>query len=392
MLAMRLRRAIPLGRTALLNSALGVLLAGGGTWAYFMISGDAEPAQGSTVRTVAVAQGTVTATVTADGTIESANTMSADFTTGGTVTAIKVKVGDKVKKGAVLATVDATEVNESLDTAERNLDAARDALDRAEDGGDDSTVANAENQVDQAESAVAAAKRAVNGTVLKAPMAGTVVAISGAVGGSSGGSSGGGNGSSSSSSSSGFIQLADLTKLQVAAGVAEADATRLKTGQNATVAWNALTGATATGKVSAISPTASDGNTVTYPIEVLLDSIPEGVRLGQTVSLTVTVDEVADAVYVPAAAVRTAGGRTTVTVVKEGVQETRSVEIGLKGDAYTVIVSGVEVGEQVVLATVTGGTNNQQQFPGGPGGLTGGGFGGGGFGGNGGNRPAGGGR
>ncbi|WP_144123218.1 efflux RND transporter periplasmic adaptor subunit [Catellatospora sichuanensis] len=382
---MRLRRGIPLGRTTLINSALGLLLVGGGTWAYFMISGDAAPAEANTTRTVAVAQGTVTATVTADGSIESANTMSADFATGGTVTAIRVKVGDKVAKGAVLATVDATEVKESLGTAERNLDAARDALDRAEDGGDDSSIANAENQVDQAESAVAAAQRSVAGTVLKAPMAGTVVAVSGAVGGSSGGSSGGGNGATSSSSSgSGFVQLADLTKLQVTAGVAEADATRLKIGQSAKVTWNALTGATASGKVSAISPTASSGNTVTYPIEVLLDSIPEGTRLGQTVSLSVTVDEVADAVYVPAAAVRTAGGRTTVLVVKDGVQETRAVEIGLKGDAYTVIVSGVTVGEQVVLATVTSGTGNQQQFPGGGpgGGLTGGGFGG-----NTGNRP-----
>ncbi|MEU8000526.1 efflux RND transporter periplasmic adaptor subunit [Catellatospora sp. NPDC049111] len=385
---MRLRRAIPLGRTTLLNSALGLLLVGGGTWAYFMISGDAAPAGANTTRTVAVAQGTVTATVTADGSIESANLMSADFATGGTVTAIKVKVGDRVAKGAVLATVDATEVKESRQTAARNLDAARDALDRAEDSGDDSSIANAENQVDQAESALAAAQRAVDGTVLKAPMAGTVVAISGAVGGSSGGSSGGGNGSSSSSSSgSGFVQLADLTKLQVTAGVAEADATRLKVGQSAKVTWNALTGASATGMVSAISPTASSGNTVTYPIEVLLDSIPEGTRLGQTVSLSVTVDEVADAVYVPAAAVRTAGGRTTVTVVKDGVQETRAVEIGLKGDAYTVVVSGVSVGEQVVLATVTSGTGNQQQFPGGgPGGFTGGGFGG-----NTGNRPGGGG-
>ncbi len=387
MRAMRLRRGIPLGRTTLINSALGLLLVGGGTWAYFLISGDAAPAQANTTRTVAVAQGKVTATVTADGSIGSANTMSADFATGGTVTAIKVKVGDKVAKGAVLATVDATEVKESLATAERNLDAARDALDRAEDGGDDSSIANAENQVDQAASAVAAAQRTVAGTVLKAPMAGTVVAVGGAVGGSSGGSSGGGGGnnsSSSSSSGSGFVQLADLTKLQVTAGVAEADATRLKVGQSATVTWNALTGATATGKVSAISPTASSGNTVTYPIEVLLDSIPEGTRLGQTVSLSVTVDEVVDAVYVPAAAVRTAGGRTTVIVVKDGVQETRAVEIGLKGDAYTVIVSGVTVGEQVVLATVTSGTGNQPQFPGGgPGGFTGGGFGG--------NRPAGGG-
>ena len=105
MRAMRLRRGIPLGRTTLINSALGLLLVGGGTWAYFMISGDAAPAEANTTRTVAVAQGTVTATVTADGSIESANTMSADFATGGTVTAIKVKVGDRVAKGAVLATV-----------------------------------------------------------------------------------------------------------------------------------------------------------------------------------------------------------------------------------------------------------------------------------------------
>ncbi|MBV1852095.1 efflux RND transporter periplasmic adaptor subunit [Catellatospora tritici] len=370
---MRFWRAVPLGRTALLNSALVLVLVGGGVWAYFMINGDGTPAAATTVRTVAVAQGKVTATVTADGTVASANTMSADFTTAGTVTAIKVKVGDRVAKGATLATVDATEVNENLATAKRNRTAAAEALDRAEDGGDDSSIANAENQLDQADAAVKSAQRAVDGTVLKAPMAGTVVAISGAVGGSSGGSSGNG----SSSSSSGFVQLADLTKLKVSASVAEADATRLKLDQAATIAWNALSGVTATGKVTAISPTASSGNTVAYPIEVTLDSIPEGTRLGQTVSLTVTVDEVEGAVYVPAAAVKTAGGRTTVTVVTNGVQETRAVEIGLKGDSYTVVLSGLEVGEQVVLATVTSTTNNQQQFPGGgPGGFTGGGFGG----------------
>ncbi|MDI1461787.1 efflux RND transporter periplasmic adaptor subunit [Catellatospora sp. KI3] len=372
---MRFWRAVPLGRTALLNSALVLVLVGGGVWAYFMINGDGTPAAATTVRTVAVAQGKVTATVTADGTVASANTMSADFTTAGTVTAIKVKVGDRVAKGATLATVDATEVTENLATARRNRSAAAEALDRAEDGGDDSSIANAENQLDQADAAVKSAQRAVDGTVLKAPMAGTVVAISGAVGGSSGGS-GGGSGSSSGSSS-GFVQLADLTKLKVSASVAEADATRLKLDQAATVAWNALSGVTATGRVTAISPTASSGNTVAYPIEVALDSIPEGTRLGQTVSLTVTVDEVDGAVYVPAAAVKTAGGRTTVTVVANGVQETRAVQIGLKGDSYTVIVSGLEVGEQVVLATVTSTTNNQQFPGGGPGGFTGGGFGGG---------------
>jgi RND family efflux transporter MFP subunit len=211
---------------------------------------------------------------------------------------------------------------------------------------------------------VAAAQRKVDGTVLKAPMAGTVVAVNGAAGGSS-------------NVQSGFIQLADLAHLQIKASVPEADATRLKLGQTANVAWNALADARVTGKVSAISPVAATGNVVQYPITVALDTVPDGAKLGQSVKLTVTVDQVQDAIYVPAAAVRTAGNRTTVIVVKDGTQETRIVEIGLKGDSFTVIVAGLSVGEQVLLATVSG-TTNQNQFPipGGGGQFPGGGRGG----------------
>jgi macrolide-specific efflux system membrane fusion protein len=299
-----------------------------------------------------VQQGTVTATVTADGSIASANTMSADFVTAGRVTAINVKLGDVVAAGTVLATVDATEPNAELATAKKNLTAAKDALSRADSNGKSA----AQNQVDQAKSAVDAAQRKADGTVLKAPMAGTIVALNGAVGGQS--SPGGQNATS-------FIQLADLTKLQVNATVPEADATRLRNDQVCTITWNALAGATATGKVTSISPTASaSGNTVSYPIVVALDTIPNGVKLGQSVRLTVTVDRVEDAIYVPNAAVRSTGGRALVTVVANGKQEARLVQIGLKGDNFTVVTSGLSVGEQVVLATATTG-GNTNQFPGG---------------------------
>lgn len=344
-------------RTFVVNAVLGILLVAGGITAYLMLTAG-KPATATTLRTVAVARGMVTATVSADGSVESATSMTADFATPGTVTAIKVKVGDVVASGQTLATVDATDVQADLTAAKRNRTSARDALDRAEAGGNADAIASAQDQLDQAEANVAAAQRKVDGTVLKAPMAGTVVAVNGSIGGSS-------------NVQSGFVQLADLAHLQIKASVPEADATRLKVGQAATVTWNALTDARVTGRVAAISPTAAAGNNVVqYPITVSLDSAPAEARLGQSVKLTVTVDEVQDAIYVPAAAVRTAGNRTTVVVVKDGKEETRVVQIGLKGDSFTVITSGLAVGEQVVLATASGTTTNQNPFqpPGGGGG------------------------
>src|SRR4051812_6891335 len=90
--------------TVAVNAALGVALLAGAFWAYQILSGPATTqAANASVRTVPVQQGPVTKTVTADGTVASANTASASFVTGGTVTAINVHVGQLVKKGQILA-------------------------------------------------------------------------------------------------------------------------------------------------------------------------------------------------------------------------------------------------------------------------------------------------
>ncbi|XVV09355.1 efflux RND transporter periplasmic adaptor subunit [Actinoplanes sp. CA-131856] len=392
------------------NTALGVALVAGGFWAYQTLSGsDSTPAANASARTMAVQTGTVTKTVTADGTLESGSTASASFVTGGTVTSISVKVGDKVTKGQILAKVDPAAAERTLDAANADLDAAQDALDRAEDAGSDTSSAS--NEVEQAQLAVDEAEAGVTGTVLKAPMAGTVTAVNGTLGSSSsgtgssssssssagggqqggGGATGGGSSatSSSSSSSSGFVDIADLTKLQVTASFAEADATKLKEKQAAQVTWNALDNTTATAKVAAIDPSATtSNNVVTYGVTLTLDKVPSGAKAGQTVSVAVTTGSVENAVYVNSAAITTVGNRHTVTVVSNGASETRSVEIGLEGDSATQVTSGLTAGEQVQLkttSTTTGsGTGNaggggfpggggQGGFPGGGGGNFGGG-------------------
>jgi macrolide-specific efflux system membrane fusion protein len=368
------------------NAALVVALLAGVYWAYETLSGPATTqAAGASVRTVPVQQGTVTRTVTADGSVESASTASAGFVTGGTVTAIRVRVGQVVKKGQVLAKVDPADAQRGLDAAEADLDAANDAVDRAESAGSDTS--SAANEVDQARLAVDEAEAAVAGTTLKAPMAGTVTAVNGTLGSSSsgtgsassgGGSQGGDGGQEeSSSSSSGFVEIADLTRMQISAAFAEADATRLKEKQAATVTWNALSGATAAAAVAAIDPSATTANNVvTYGVTLTLDRVPTGAKVGQTVSVAVTTGSVQNATYVNAAAITTVGNRHTVTVIANGVRETRQVEIGLEGDQATQITSGVEAGEQVVItttSTTSGGTTGQFPGGGGLGGLTGGG-------------------
>jgi multidrug efflux pump subunit AcrA (membrane-fusion protein) len=376
------------------NAVLGVALVAGALWAYQTLRGpDTTQAANAAVRSVMVQRGAVTKTVTADGTVESGSTADAGFVTGGTVTAINVKVGQVVRKGQVLGKVDPAASQRGLDAAEADLDAADDSLTRARDAGSDTS--SAENSVEQARLAVDAAEAAVAGCVLKAPMAGTVTAVNGTLGSSSagsgssastssgGGSPGGSQGgsgqaattSTTGSSSSGFVELADLTRMQVTAAFAEADATKLKEKQVATVTWNALSGTTAAAEVTAIDPSATTADSVvTYGVTLTLDKVPTGAKVGQTVSVAVTTGSVADAVYVNAAALTTVGNRHTVTVVADGRQETRAVEIGLVGDQVTQVTSGLTAGEQVVLKITSATTTTG----GGPAGFPGGGFPGGG--------------
>jgi macrolide-specific efflux system membrane fusion protein len=228
-------------------------------------------------------------------------------------------------------------------------------------------------------------------------MAGTITALTGAIGSSSNtgssSSTGSANGAANQTTAGAFIVISDMAKLQVAASVPESDATRLKLKQTARVTWNALADTAVDGVVSSISPTSTtSGGVTSYPIVVSLNSVPNGAKLGQSVSVNVVVAQADGVLYVPAAAVKSAGtGRFVTVVTASGAQETRPVEVGVEGDTYIEIKSGVELGERVVIATVTAGTTGNQfpggNFPGGGGTIPGGGFqrgtgGGGGGGGN----------
>jgi macrolide-specific efflux system membrane fusion protein len=70
-----------------------------------------------------------------------------------------------------------------------------------------------------------------------------------------------------------------------------------------------------------------------------------------------------------------------VTLVANGQNEVRLVEVGVVGDTFTEVTSGLAAGEQVAIVTST--TNSTTGTNGRGGGFGGGGAGGGGFGGGG---------
>jgi membrane fusion protein, macrolide-specific efflux system len=386
--------------TPVINTGLGVLLLVCAGLGYATVKAGAGTAAGSsagtssTARVVSASQGTVTDSVSATGTVESASTAGASFVTSGTVTEIDVKVGDLVQQGQILAKVDAVAARDQVTVAKANLTSATASLTAAQSAStvDSNTVSAAQAQVTNAQKAVDSAQAALDGTVLVAPMAGTVTAVNGTVGSSAGsGSSGssstsGSSGSSGSSQStpqstaSGFIELADLAKLAVNASFAEADATKLKVGQAATIEWTAPSGGEATGEVATVAPEATTQNNVnTYPVTVSLDTVPDGARIGQTTTVRVTVGEAENAVRVPAGAVHgTATAHTVEVVTAAGSHETRTVQVGVQGSTWVEITSGLQVGEQVVVTRSTGSTGNGNSngvtSGGGPGGLTGGGL------------------
>lgn len=379
--------------TLLVNGTLAVLLLGGVGIAFSSLGGStsssAETAAtaGGAARAVSVTRSTVTASVSASGAVESARARSLGFGTNGTVKKIYVEVGGKVKKGQLLARLDDSAARESLDAAAAALDSAD----------DDTSTAALYAQYVNARNTYREAGRAVAATVIKAPFAGTVTAVNGTVGGpasggssnssgSSGGTSGGTaegtSGGSSGGGSSGFVEVADTRKLQLVGTFTESDITKLKVGQSASVTFDALPGVTATGKVTQIQPTASTSNNVVqYPVTISFVQVPSEIRLGQTATVKVVVGEAENVLVVPSTVVTTTGGRSTVTVLRDGTQTPVTVEVGVKGDTLTEITSGLAEGDQVVRPAATG-TNQQGGFPG---------FGGGGGGGGGNRAPGGGG-
>lgn len=127
-----LRRRLGLGVPAVLALALV---------AFFGVRAvAASGAETDRYATATVTRGSVAQTYTGSGSVAKVDQASATFPTSGTVTAVEVKVGDKVSAGDTLATIDDTALADAVDEAQQTLDAAEVALAGAQDAAAEATA------------------------------------------------------------------------------------------------------------------------------------------------------------------------------------------------------------------------------------------------------------
>jgi RND family efflux transporter MFP subunit len=201
------------------------------------------------------------------------------------------------------------------------------------------STAQLEAKVIQAKNNLAQAERTLAGTVITAPIDGTVLAVNGQTG-------------DMASANSTFITIGDLNELQLQATFSQNDMAHVRIGQDAKITLSADPTKTYAGSVTHIdSNGTSSGQLVKYGVMIAFDDMPSKVLIGQSGTVSVTTGSATDVLYVPSSAVRSgANGKSTVRVRQGNQTVGRTVTVGLRGDAYVEIKSGLTKGEQVVTS------------------------------------------
>lgn len=291
------------------------------------------------------------------GSVESVNDAVLSAQASGTVQFLAER-GQRVGQGAVVARIDPGMMATSVAQAEAVLEAAQaayavrqDAFERNEGLYQDSIVSAIEfenvraqrNQaranLRQAEAALAQAREQLSHTRVVSPFAGVVEERLIEVG-------------EQVSPGQQMVRVVNTSRVKVIGGVPERYAGDVTRGTSVLINLNAYGGQAMRGTVS-FAGAAIDPNSRTFPIEVELPN-PEGRLKPEMVArLFVTRQEMTDALVVPRPAILRDESGNSVFVVRQtdstAVAERRLVTLGATYAGKTVIESGLQAGDEVVV-------------------------------------------
>ncbi len=147
------------------------------------------------------------------------------------------------------------------------------------------------------------------------------------------------------------VTLLDTSVLHIDVKVDEIDIAKVRPGQEARITLDALPDVELTGRVDRIASTSTVLNgIVSYAVRIVLDSTSAPLRVGMTANASIIVDRRDNALLVPNWAVRRdrAAGKSFVTVVGADNQlQEVEVQVGLRGETQTEILSGLSEGQTV---------------------------------------------
>ena len=217
---------------------------------------------------------------------------------------------------------------------------------------------------------------AMNGTGKSGGMNGASGSNAGSTAGSFGSAAGNsastGTSSDSSSSTStssetnteltSAFSIASGNEMTLSVNVDEMDILSIKTGQKATVTFDAIEDKEYEGEITSIDKNGTTSNgTTKYPVEITLTK-EDSMMSGMNASVTITTSEVSDVLLIPAAAVTEKGNSSYVYTQKDSKSGELSgeteVQTGDTDGSNIVITSGLSEGDTVYYSMNGGGSSD----------------------------------
>jgi len=171
-----------------------------------------------------------------------------------------------------------------------------------------------------------------------------------------------------------------ITKQEIAEiSLNEIDVAKVKTGQKATITFDAVEDLTITGEVVEVDTvgTTTQG-VVTYNIKIAFDTEDKRIKPGMSLSAAIITDAKQNVLIVPNSAVKQQGSALYVKVVDENFKldintanvsggiipvsnlDDQQIEVGISNDTITEVLDGIKEGDLVIVQT-TSSTQGQSQ-------------------------------
>ncbi len=322
--------------------------------------------RGVEVQVEKVRKGDVKETVRADGEIRAQNQVEIGADVSGRIVSIPVKEGDWVKKGDTLCIIDQRVYLTQLKQERARLAAdqarfitVKNQFERSKKLFEDSLISRAdyEKAYSEYQSMLAqlkadslsliAAKDRLDKTVILSPVSGQVLAVNKEVGEMA-------IVGTINTPGSVIMVVADRSSMLVRAQVDETEVVKIKPGQVAKIEVDAFPDTNFMGYVDRIAGAPQTSATATvqgvsYLVDVVFKDPPEDLLPGMSATCDITVAEAHDVPIVPIQALGRRNGRNIIFVIRDGVAHQKEVKLGVMGERFVQIVSGVKPGD--VIAT-----------------------------------------
>jgi HlyD family secretion protein len=348
------------GRRAIAGAlAVLALTACNGTSASENESGGIELAQ--------VTRGDLTVTAEAAGLVEPIRIIEVKSRASGEIMEILVETGDVVQPGQLLVRIDPRDVRNAFEQAEADLEVARARLTTAEAQRKRSAElreanvvteqeyesatfeeANARAQHIKAQTNLQLARERLNDVVIRAPIAGTVIAETIEIGQIIA------SASQNISGGTTLLTMADLNEMQVRALVDETDLGRIQPGLGVRVRVEAYPDRVFNGQVLKIEPQAVvEQNVTMFPVLVRLDNREGLLRPGMNADVEVRIADRTGTLLVPNSAV--VSPRDVIAAAEVLGLDAEAVRAQVRGG------NGGAGGPQVAMAQPGGAPGSPQQ-------------------------------